>query len=417
MIPRVIHFLREKRRLLPYGIWVPFGLLTAVYTYQILSGGHEFKTSDWLINYTAGPIRRGFIGHLLYWVSGLGLPILWLTYFVQVSCCATLYGLVLKLYGRIQRHGLWLYLLYSPGFLLFSFYQPLGSYRKDILIMALFAFFCYKYATHTLTPLVLGCVALLYAGAGLSHELSALTVPFFIYMMVVGVRHHRIKPKIAVGYSILLIAISGLTLGFGYRFTPPPHATDIVCQSLIERHVDVRANGIRSICGNWVGTGGVMSTADQMAGAIEGIGLLPSAAMGEVAQLYFRSPPYGIGILWCGVYLFLGLLPLRWTNYWQPQRILVSLLGGLMAGPLFVFAIDWGRWVAILIFMLVCIALAEDIQVTRTPPRWLAWLGIIYLTAWSIPLFATGLNGGLMGLGDMYGKRVINGIQRNIRTI
>jgi len=55
-----------------------------LYARQIVYGGNNWKTGDWLINYEGGWIRRGLIGQVLYEISaGFGVSLLWSAFFLQ----------------------------------------------------------------------------------------------------------------------------------------------------------------------------------------------------------------------------------------------------------------------------------------------------------------------------------------------
>ena len=86
---------------LPYGIWIFFSYFTLHYAIEISNGGNGWKTGDWLINYSDGFIRRGFMGSILYAISDKGIPLLWLTYSIQVAIYAILFLIISKLYNYL----------------------------------------------------------------------------------------------------------------------------------------------------------------------------------------------------------------------------------------------------------------------------------------------------------------------------
>jgi|GEM_PF-1030867 len=403
-------------RLLPAGIWVIFFIITVVYTRQIMSGGHEWKTADWLINYSDGMVRRGLIGHLIWLLSGWGIPILWLTYAVQLGIQVTLYGLILRLYNRIPRHWIWLFLLYSPGFLMFSLYQPLGGYRKEIMVLALFAYLCWQYTQHRLTPLKLAVITLLYAMAGLSHELTVFTYPFFVFILYRGVTHRRITAKVGLVTALGLMIVSLVVLGVSFQTRYPPHGASVICQSLIQRGVDVTIKGHGSICGDWAIKKGVLNRDDVTGGAIESLEANPADARAMVISMFFGSS-HPLLVIGRPLFLYaLTLLPLCFTTFWQRTRVLF-LLGGVVSFlPLFILATDWGRWVAILAFMSICIALTDDIALSHRPKRWVIIVGMVYLSTWSIPMF-TGIDGGVIEWVAHYQHRIRQGLHREIRQV
>lgn len=106
-------------RYAPHGIWIFFIFFCIHYAIEIAKGGSDWKTGDWLINYSEGPIRRGFTGTLLLLISDSGIPLLWLTYVFQVLIYVAIFIFILKLYRRTERSLFWLLILYSPAFTFF----------------------------------------------------------------------------------------------------------------------------------------------------------------------------------------------------------------------------------------------------------------------------------------------------------
>lgn len=180
----------------PYGIWLFFAYFCYRYALEISNGGNAWKTGDWLINYSGGPIRRGLTGTILLTAADFGLNLLWLTYFFQLSIYTAIFVVVLKLYKQTKRGLFWLLILYSPAFLLFSSYDIQGGFRKEILVFAIFAYFCLIYAKKTITQTKLLFVSLIYVLAGLSHELTVFTLPFFLYLLYISAEERLVKWKI-----------------------------------------------------------------------------------------------------------------------------------------------------------------------------------------------------------------------------
>ena len=128
----------------PYGVWAFFAYFCFRYAIEIANGGNGWKTGDWLINYSAGPVRRGLTGTIFLGISELGIPLLWLTYAAQVAIYAVIFALVLKLYKHTERSIFWLLILFSPAFLLFSFYDIQGGFRKEIIVFSVLLSFVFS---------------------------------------------------------------------------------------------------------------------------------------------------------------------------------------------------------------------------------------------------------------------------------
>ena len=190
---------------LPLMVWLFFGLFSLEYGVQIWNGGHEWKTGDWLINYSDGFIRRGFFGSVIYSLSDFGAPLLWLTYGIQIAIYYLMFMLVVKLYETSERGLFWLLILFSPAFLLFPFYDFGGGFRKETLVLTLFAYFSLLYAKFSVDNGKIIWITLFYLIAGLSHEITIFVLPFFIYLLWRCVETNQLELKYAVSLNYLAV--------------------------------------------------------------------------------------------------------------------------------------------------------------------------------------------------------------------
>lgn len=359
----------------PYGIWAFFAFFCLRYAIEILNGGNSWKTGDWLINYSAGPIRRGLMGSILLTISNFGLSLLWLTYFFQVSIYATIFVFVLKLYKKTERGLFWLLILYSPAFLLFSFYDIQGGFRKEILVFAIFTFFCLIYTSNKITQVKLMFVSFIYVVAGLSHELTVFTLPFFLYLLYISAKEGLIKNSVAISYGIGLLVVSFIILLFSTLHKGDTYSADAICQSLVDQDL----NSI--ICN----------------GAINALGDDTINAISRVSNyLNYRS-------LSTPFLFALTMLPLFFTTWWKKRTYVLFVVSCIAMSPLFLFAVDWGRWIYILSFMLFCLTLTEKVTVKFAYKNILVIIGIVYLSTWSIPHCCVGgYNYGIIGIDWAY---------------
>jgi len=341
----------------PYGVWAFFVFFSFRYAVEISDGGNGWKTADWLINYSAGPLRRGLTGTILLAVSDLGLPPLWLTYIFQVSIYAAIFIVVLKLYKQTERGLFWLLILYSPAFLLFPFYDLEGGFRKEIIIFSIFAYFCLLYAQKIITQTKLIIVCLVYILAGLSHELAVFTLPFFIYLLFTSAKQGLIKKRTAIIFSGILAIASLVILLFVTLHKGDAVASQAMCQSLINRKLNPE------IC-----LGAISSLAED--------GRKASSRVLELISYKSLFTPVLFGV---------AILPLFFTTWWKKETYVLLVISAVSLLPLFIVAIDWGRWVYILTFMLFCLALAERVTVKLPFKSIFVIAGVIYLTTWSIP--------------------------------
>ena len=348
---------RVIRRLIAHSVWVFFLLFSYQYFLEIKGGGDLWKTGDWLINYSQGPVRRGLIGTLLLDLADLGLTLKWVVYGVQVAFYAMAFGLVITIYNLRQRAWGWIGVLFSPAFLLFPFHDYDGGFRKEIIVFVPVAWLCLAYAKQRLTQAHLLVISGLFVVAVFSHELAALTLPFFVYVFyqLWKARVMTAATAIACVASYAIVSIGALL--FAYVFNGDARLAASLCDSLTQRGLS------QNIC----------------SGAI--------AWLDKDTSYGFRTfninlPKYSL--LYASLFV-LSVIPV-WFVSWKGRERLYLLCGSfLFLLPLCFVAIDWGRWIHIYVFCLFCVVLAEsvwqDVEVMKVP----VVLVLLYVTTWSIP--------------------------------
>lgn len=365
-----------------------FGYATLRYGIEIRNGGHSFKTGDWLLNYDGGPIRRGLMGAILVKISDLGIPLLWVTFFVQITIMAILFALVLKLYHSQPRGSFWLLVIFSPVFLLFSFYDLNGGFRKEILVLAIFAFYCLIFASGTVTGASLALIAALFALAAFSHELTILTLPTFLYMSLRTQEEGFISRLTAVRFASVLLIISAAAVAFSATFRVDAAASDAICRSLIERGLDGK------MC-----DGALAWSTDNLATSIERVrGMIGYGSLSII----------GLAIL--------SLLPLHFTTFVTRRTVSVLFTVILSFSPLFVVAIDWGRWLHVIIFMIFCISLSENVSVNGPFKRSHLVFGAVYLSSWHVPHCCVG-GGSNFNYGESIGYGLVGRFVQSVGSV
>ncbi|MFY3385248.1 hypothetical protein [Paracidovorax sp. MALMAid1276] len=356
---------------LPYGVWIFFAYSIFQYAAIINNGGNSWITGDWLINYSAGPIRRGLIGELILSLSSEKIPALWIAYTIQTFFYLATFLLVFAIYKIRDRSAFWLLILFSPAFLLFSFYDTQGSFRKEIMIFAIYSFLCLLYCKKNVTPPKLILISIAYLIAAFSHELNALTWPFFAYIIYNSAKEGLISQRTATIFSLALIFLSAAVLLFASLNKGTAKSADLICLSLIKNSISP------SICD----------------GAINWLKEDTKTATNTVKSLISQKS------LWTPILFILAIAPLLFTTWIRKETFLLLIVSTITISPLFFVAVDYGRWVYILVFLIFCTALSENIQTKLPKKRIFYILGMIYLTTWSIPHCCMGseVGGGLIG--------------------
>lgn len=355
----------------PYGIWPFFAYFIFHYTVVIKNGGNGWTTGDWLINYSAGPIRRGLIGEFILLLSSDLFSLLWLTYTIQVAIYFAIFLIVLALYKTQDRTPFWLLILFSPAFLLFPFYDIQGGFRKEIMIFAVFSLFCLFYSKNNITSLKISIISVAYAVSTLSHELNSLTWPFFVYILYLSSKKGLITPRTAIIFSVTLIAISTAVLLFASLHKGDAASAEKICLSLTGKNIH------KSICD----------------GAISWLKEDAQKAIDIVENSISEKS------LWTPALFFLAIAPLFFTTWIRKESILLIIISSTTISPLFFVAIDYGRWIYILVFLIFCLALSEDVRVRFSHNKTFFFLGFMYLATWSIPHCCMGrdVGAGLIG--------------------
>lgn len=355
----------------PYGIWPFFAYFIFRYTVVIKNGGNSWATGDWLINYSAGPIRRGLTGEFIFILSSDLFSLLWLAYAIQIAIYFAIFLIVFALYKAQDRTPFWLLILFSPAFLLFPFYDIQGGFRKEIMIFAVFSLFCLFYSKNNITSFKISIISVAYTVSALSHELNSLTWPFFIYILYLSSKKGLITPRTAIIFSVTLIAISAATLLFASLHKGDAASVDKICLSLTGKNLH------KSICD----------------GAISWLKEDAQKATDIVKNSISEKS------LWTPTLFFLAIAPLFFTTWIRKESILLIIISSITISPLFFVAIDYGRWIYILVFFIFCLALSEDIRVRFSHNKAFFFLGFMYLATWSIPHCCMGrdVGAGLIG--------------------
>jgi hypothetical protein len=279
---------------------------------------------DWLITYSGGFVRRGLGGELLLLTSrGLGEPANIVTWVVFVLVFA-IFGVAFAVLVRARRMTFWfLVLCLSPAFLLFTPFNPDTVGRKDALLLA-------SLAVWTLTnerPLKTAATAAFAVLAfllTLTHELLFFFTPYLLLTSYLqadqrhGDERWWTAALVPIGSTVGMVLLTAFTGSLGHP-------------ALCERMV--AAGAPRSVC-EGVLSYGHESTADAIrdfAGAATGRAALSVV----IAVLLTLAPPV--------LFVMISSETLRAAS----RSIGAVVAAVVFSMPLFVLAVDWGRWLAI----------------------------------------------------------------------
>lgn len=330
-------------------------------------GGDPSQTSDWLVNYAGGPVRRGLAGALLT-ASGDPHTVLWTTYAVQMGLLLAVCASGIALLWAAPRQTAWFMVALSPAFLLFPFLSPEGGLRKELIALAAFGLIALAYRFRWPVGM-LAFPFLLFVIGAFSHESIPLTLPAFVYLVIRGT-HEGIWQRGAgrvVGGLFALAAVAGLAWSMTHVAT--------------DEH-------ITTVCESWMDMG---LHKELCSGTLPMLGDSPIDALRMTVSMfpsYFSLVPL----------MVLALVPFYAVRAGRQVRLLALVVFAALV-PLFVVGIDYGRWVFVGVSLLSMLSLAMSRTEQFRPREVPWWAGILFVSLWGIPY--TGSAAGLSLLTQM----------------
>jgi len=304
------------------------------YFYEInLSGGHTYLTADWLINYNFGYIKRGLPGTILLYFFNNSVKLLNFITFLLTSIYILNIFLTLRLFNKYKQNYISYMLILSPATLLFPLFDSQGAFRKEMLgFTVLLILLNFDKSKNGLTFLLFS--SFIFGFAVFSHEVNLFfTIPIFFILKNYYQNYRNIK------YVLFLFPV--LLNMFFYFFYSNDELTmrlikDNICDELVLKNLGSLCNtGIFDYI-YWDFNANLNQT------------------LFHVLNKQYEYQNY--------IYLFLvSLLPITLTTFFKKNIIFICIFG-LSFVPLFFLAIDWGRWVHIIIFSLSLIIFREDNQ-------------------------------------------------------
>ncbi len=368
-----------------YIVWIacltmPMAVLRALHP-------NGWTPGDWLVNYEGGFVRRGLPGEAILLASRLlHLSPVTLGSLAPLTLYLLLYGVIWQLYRRADAELWTLAALLSPATLAFPILDPVGAFRKELLLLLALGVLLLWFVRHIPRdgPLIFfltitGTLAIL------SHEGL---LPYLVYLfgaLLIGLHDLRRVLRIA---ALPVLAVGGILLEVLHH-----RGSELIQQTIC------RSLGPTPplVCG----------------GSIAYLAKGTEMARGDVLH-DIHAYHY---LLYYPLLTLLALLPLAGMarRLWRDRRLrpdlmivagtgLVSLLASV---PLFFYAMDWGRWIYIHIVSLFLLILFLDARKTNQAkaeetkhaprpvlsssawahPRWATAALLLYATCWNLPHF------------------------------
>ena len=184
---------------------------------------HAYKIGDWLINYQAGFIRRGFFGELVYLIhSFVNIDLGLILIILQISIYITIFYLIYKLLILNNDYLSYSLIIISPFFLFFHVTDYQGGFRKEILYFLVLSYLVYQsHKDRDKFKIIFYFILAVYPFLILTHEMLALFLPYLLIVYFLVDKFNYIKL-----FKISLITVPSI-IAFIYSVTYVPDKVQI----------------------------------------------------------------------------------------------------------------------------------------------------------------------------------------------
>lgn len=329
-------------------IWA-FALYIAVLAYQdFLLGGNSWKQGDWLINSMEATIRRGVMGSLLLRASqALSIDPVLLVVLLQISLLlATVSLIALSIRRSDTPATLWLLIL-SPGFFI-SFWSldDQGGLRKELIAFLAFALLLFASSRPMPGRVMIYSSAIAFGFAVLSHEGNLFFAPFFAFGYYLLFAKSAISGRHLAALLVILAGSCIATVVIAFSFdTVTDYMT--VCRPVLAAGVDAE------IC----------------SGAIKALEIPLKEYLTATFWMFFSPLILSFALL----YAITAIPIIVIGRHFIDGRVFIKayIASAFLFLPLYVVAVDWGRWVsfhttAVIFALLIALSLGYS---KNTPGR------------------------------------------------
>jgi hypothetical protein len=335
-----------------------------------MRGEFPYQVSEWLIHYGSGFVRRGLFGSLFLFLTPNQPWIVWILFGIQFLLSAAVFiFFAFQLKKRAPNWFLTL-LICSPAAISFTGWDPGAFGRKEaigyvVLIALALSLQVNQGRRSEVIWLALG-ISLFVLGI-FTWEPLAFLLPSIIYLIIkappLSFAHQNRRPLITAFSAISFIGFSLSTIFHGSQ-----KDVTAMCANLA-------ANGLtdKSICSGgiyWIGVN-LSSVLNQL------LGCFPE---------YFIYLPFGL----------LAIAPYFFTRLVSTHKVYYFWAAGFIS-PLFIIALDYGRWISIFVITTLIVLLAID-DVPEIKNRSIKYVSIAYISLWGIP-HAFPFGGGMPSVG------------------
>ena len=160
--------------------------LACYFLYQKYDNLVEWTISEWLINYQGGFTRRGFIGEIIYQISGkISLSVRDIILLFQIIFCLFYYYLIFNFFKKIKVNFIFIFAIFSPLFIIYPIAEVEVLARKEIFLFISFLLIANIFSLKTNTNTHYFYFSILLTLCILIWEGVIFYIPYFIFILFI----------------------------------------------------------------------------------------------------------------------------------------------------------------------------------------------------------------------------------------
>ncbi len=326
-----------------YGICFLYFPLFKYYIFLNNNKGHTFLTSDWLINYNYGFVKRGLPGTIFFNLTQDPDLLLDIISYSLIIIYLLIFYFLNQIFMLKKQNLVSILLIFSPAAFLFPIYDSQGAFRKEI-IGILSILIVANYSKKTNYKIGLYIASFIYTFGLFSHSVNAFfltTIIFIIY------KFYDLK---SINDYLLFVIPTILYLLMYVLFSASEQQLYFIRDNICD---DLRSMNLFNLCGH--------GSFDYLIWDINANYLITQNFV-----INERRDQYYLYIL---LFLF-SIIPLFFDKNILNLYIPFLIIGASFI-PLFLFAIDWGRWIYIISLCFLTIYLLSEKELTNNKIKYI----------------------------------------------
>lgn len=332
----------KKKKLIFFFLLICF-IYNVVQIYQFAIDKYAYQYGDWLINYSNGFVRRGLGGEIVYYFSYLFGKNIQVSYFILLICLLVIfYYISFDFFSKINFNFFIIFLFFSPFLFLFFTLNHKAGVRKEILLYIYFIFLLNSLSSKYIKKIEWKYI-IFFPIILLIHEGLFFFLPFIIIVFLLVL--DRKNYKIIFLQLILFVLLSFCILLMTFFFKGDANSVKVICDSLSQYAYQN--------CKNWGAISWLSSNVDVYVNQTFNFHDYEGYLYWLINFIYGFFPFLLIFLSknfeFSKNIFLLNLLKIKIINL----IIIFFTLLIIFVLPLFILAIDWGRWLSI-IYHLSC---------------------------------------------------------------